>query len=246
MGQGPGRRPGRRGRTALGGPRTPPCGLSSRQHPLGSAGKLKTALRASGSQKGEQTAGSPRPQEDPETDLACGRGKTSAPDAPGRPQDARRAIFRPRKVSKDGWTSKEAGKGVRSGHRGNRGDGLWARPAVGTAARRPETSEKPRRRPEGGRANPRCPETGRTGPGRGENPRKSEAKRLNYTKTAVTSNVTSIALFRIRAPRVQTLAIFPHPGPRPGTPGDGRRPRRPRREGGRPPGRAPPTPRPPA
>ena len=246
MGQGPGRRPGRRGRTALGGPRTPPCGLSSRQHPLGSAGKLKTALRASGSQKGEQTAGSPRPQEDPETDLACGRGKTSAPDAPGRPLEPRRAIFRPRKVSKDGWTSKEAGKGVRSGHRGNRGDGLWARPAVGTAARRPETSEKPRRRPEGGRANPRCPETGRTGPGRGENPRKSEAKRLNYTKTAVTSNVTSIALFRIRAPRVQTLAIFPHPGPRPGTPGDGRRPRRPRREGGRPPGRAPPTPRPPA
>ena len=100
--------------------------------------------------KGGQTAGSPRPQEDPETDLACGRGKTSAPDAPGRPLEPRRAIFRPRKVSKDGWTSKEAGKGVRSGHRGNRGDGLWAGPAVGTAARRPETSEKPRRRPQGG------------------------------------------------------------------------------------------------
>ena len=192
--------------------------------------------------KGGQTAGSPRPQEDPETDLACGRGKTSAPDAPGRPLEPRRAIFRPRKVSKDGWTSKEAGKGVRSGHRGNRGDGLWARPA----ARRPETSEKPRRRPEGGGADPRCPETGRTGPGRGENPRKSEAKRLNDIKTAVTLLVTSTALFRTRAPRVQTLAIFPHPGPRPGTPGDGRRPRRPRRKGGRPPGRAPPTPRPPA
>ena len=68
MGQGPGRptsRPRlRQGeqpplRMPLGGPRTPPCGLSSPQHPLGSAGKLKTAPRASGSQKGGQTAGSP-------------------------------------------------------------------------------------------------------------------------------------------------------------------------------------------
>ena len=103
------------------------------------------------------------------------------PRTPGEPFSG------PGRSQKDGWTSKEAGKGARRGHRGNRGDGLWAGPAAGKAARRPETSEKPRRRPEGGRADPRCPETGRTGPGRGENPRKSEAKRLNYTKTAVTS-----------------------------------------------------------
>ena len=170
-------------RMPLGGPRTPLCGLSTRRTASNTARELKTALRASGSQKGGQTAGSPRPQEDPETDLACGRGKTSAPDAPGRPLEPRRAIFRPRKVSKDGWTSKEAGKGVRSGHRGNRGDGLWAGPAVGTAARRPETSEKPRRRPQGGltptriRRPPgacirRCPETGRNEPGQGGGPRK--------------------------------------------------------------------------
>ena len=51
-------------------------------------------------------------------------------------------------------------------------------------------------------------------------------------KTAVTLLVTSTALFRTRAPWVQTLAIFPHPGPRPGTPGDGRRPRRPQAAAG--------------
>ena len=183
----PGGEPARRGepplRMPLGGPRTPPCGLSSPQHPLGSAGELKTAPRASGSQKGGRPREGRRPQEDPEADLACGRGKAFAPDAPGRPLEPRRAIFRPRKVSKDGWTSKEAGKGVRSGHRGNRGDGLWARPAVGTAARRPETSEGPRRRPQGGltptriRRPPgkyirRCPETGRNEPGQGGGPRK--------------------------------------------------------------------------
>ena len=245
----PGGEPARRGepplRMPLCGPRTPPCGPSSPQHPFGIRRGAENGPAGLWEPKGVQTAGSPRPQEDPETDLACGRGKTSAPDAPGRPLEPRRAIFRPRKVPKDGWTSKGAGKGVRSGNRGNRGDGLWAGPAAGKAARRPETSEKPRRRPEGGYIR-RCPETGRTGPGRGENPRKSEAKRLNDIKTAVTLLVTSTALFRTRAPWVQTLAIFPHPGPRPGTPGDGRRPRRPRRKGGRPPGRAPPVPRPPA
>ena len=99
--------------------------------------------------------------------------------APGTPE----SHFPAPEGPKDGWTSKEAGKGVRSGHRGNRGDGLWAGPAVGTAARRPETSEKPRRRPQGGltptriRRPPgkcirRCPETGRNEPGQGGGPRK--------------------------------------------------------------------------
>ena len=65
----------------------------------------------------------------------------------------------------------------------------------------------------------RCPETGRTGPGRGENPRKSEAKRLNDIKTAVTLLVTSIALFRTRPPGSRPWQFSLIPGPALGLPG---------------------------
>ena len=44
-------------------------------------------------------------------------------------------------------------------------------------------------------------------------PRKLAVKRLNYMKTAITSNVTHIALLRIRTPGAQTLAIFPNGAP---------------------------------
>ena len=50
-------------------------------------------------------------------------------------------------------------------------------------------------------------------------PRKLAVKRLNYMKTAITSNVTNIALFRIRAPRVRTPVILPNGAPGPAASG---------------------------
>ena len=241
MGQGPGRRPGRRGRTALGGPRTPPCGLSSRQNPFQYRREAENGPSGLWEPKGGADRGKPeaagRPRNRPR--LRQGQNLRSGCPwaAPGTPESHFPAPegLKGRLDLERGWKRRPERT---PGKPGGRALGQTGGPAPGDLGRAKAAAA--------GRADPRCPETGRTGPGRGENPRKSEAKRLNYTKTAVTSNVTGIALFRIRAPRVQTLAIFPHPGPRPGTPGDGRRPRRPRREGGRPPGRAPPTPRPPA
>ena len=44
-------------------------------------------------------------------------------------------------------------------------------------------------------------------------PRKLAVKRLNYMKTAITSNVTAIAFFRIRAPWARTPAILSNGAP---------------------------------
>ena len=46
-------------------------------------------------------------------------------------------------------------------------------------------------------------------------------KRLNYMKTAITSNVTAFASFRIRAPRARTPAIFSNGAPGRRRPGNG-------------------------
>ena len=166
MGQGPGRRPGRRGRTALGGPRTPPCGPSSPQHPLGSAGKLKTALRASGSQKGGG-----RPRE------ARGRRKTQKQTSPaagakpplrmplGGPWNPGELFSGPGRSQRTVGPRKrlEKASGADAGETGETGSGPDRRSGRRPGARRPRKSQGGGRRAGGLTPDVRRPE----GPGRG-------------------------------------------------------------------------------
>ena len=110
----------------------------------------------------------------------------------------------------------EKASGADTGETGGTGSGPDRRSGRRPGARRPRKSQGGGRR---GKYIRRCPETGRTGPGRGKEPRKSEAKRLNDMKTAVTLLVTSTALFRIRAPGSRPWQFSLIPGPALGLPG---------------------------
>ena len=237
MGQGPGR--GRRpgcggGQNGPGRPQDAPVRAFKPPAPLGIRRGLKTALRASGSQKGGQTAGSPpaagRPRNRPRLRQEQNLRSGCPWAAPGTPESHFPAPegLKGRLDLERGWKRRPERTPGKPGRRAlGRTGGREGGPAPGDLGKAKAAA--------GGESYiRRCPETGRTGPGRGKEPRKSEAKRLNDIKTAVTLLVTSTALFRTRAPRVQTLAIFPHPGPRPGTPGDGRRPRAPDNPEGQP------------